>query len=113
MLLDDVFVCHQSSHFCKIAGIMQHKTDYVLNYKKNIRSESTLVLILLNYHLPCFTPQLWGQGISSPLHSRSCFFLMKHCVVLNLQALMHSWFLRGEINHLRKSVGDGGKGLHS
>ncbi|CAK9209311.1 unnamed protein product [Sphagnum troendelagicum] len=40
---------------------MQHKTDYVLNYKKNIRSESTLVLILLNYHLPCFTPQLWGQ----------------------------------------------------
>jgi hypothetical protein len=33
--------------------------------------------------------------------------------VLHLQALMYSWFLRGEINHLRKSVGHGGKGLHS
>jgi hypothetical protein len=26
---------------------------------------------------------------------------------------MYSWFLQGEINHLRKSVGHGGKGLHS
>jgi hypothetical protein len=54
--------------------MMQHNTDYVLFYGESrnnmIRSKKKdddddsimLVLVLLNYHLPRFTPILWDQA---------------------------------------------------
>jgi hypothetical protein len=57
--------------------MMQHNTDYVLFYGESrnnmIRSKKKdddddsimLVLVLLNYHLPRFTPILWDQGTFS------------------------------------------------
>jgi len=59
--------------------MMQHSTDHVLFYGDSrnnmIRSKKKdgdddddsimLVLVLLNYHLPRFTPILWDQGTFS------------------------------------------------
>jgi hypothetical protein len=61
--------------------MMQHNTDHVLFYgdsrnnmirsKKKEEEEDDdddsimLVLVLLNYHLPRFTPILWDQGTFS------------------------------------------------
>lgn len=58
--------------------MMQHNTDHVLFYGDSrnnmIRSKKKdgdddesimLVLVLLNYHLPRFTPILWDQGTFS------------------------------------------------
>lgn len=67
-----------------MALLMQHITDYTLlessKDEAGLETEldeakSMIVLVLLNYHLPRFTPSLWNQGIPFPSLSiyYSCF----------------------------------------
>lgn len=71
--------------FCRqpnkiMAGVMKHVTDYSINRSRgskqevagqsganrnNKHPESLMVLVLLNYRLPRFTPLLWNQGNQS------------------------------------------------
>lgn len=76
-------LCCQSNRI--MAGVMKHVTDYTIHANRgsnheaaghsgrqgNHHSESSAVLVLLNYRLPRFTPLLWSQGeqfISSGFH---------------------------------------------
>jgi hypothetical protein len=69
--------CRQSNRV--MAGVMKHVTDYSINKSRgsnhevagqsganeNSHPESLMVLVLLNYRLPRFTPLLWSQGNES------------------------------------------------
>ncbi|KAG0589818.1 hypothetical protein M758_1G047000 [Ceratodon purpureus] len=66
--------CHQSNRI--MAGVMKHVTDYSISKGRgsnlevagqsggngNSHTESLMVLVLLNYRLPRFTPLLWSQA---------------------------------------------------
>uniref|UniRef100_A0A7I4D3F0 thiamine diphosphokinase n=2 Tax=Physcomitrium patens TaxID=3218 RepID=A0A7I4D3F0_PHYPA len=67
-------LCCQSNRI--MAGVMKHVTDYTIHANRgsnheaaghsgrqgNHHSESSAVLVLLNYRLPRFTPLLWSQA---------------------------------------------------
>ena len=68
------FCRHQSSRV--MAGVMKHVTDYVISKPagrlegpvlagNRHQDSSLMLLVLLNYHLPRFTPQLWSRGNQS------------------------------------------------
>lgn len=66
--------CRQSNRM--MAGVMKHVTDFNILKRSESKNEEvthsgangnhqTMVLVLLNYRLPRFTPLLWNQGNQS------------------------------------------------
>lgn len=79
--------CRQSNRI--MAGVMKHVTDFNIHKRResnhegvthsgadrNHHSESLMVLVLLNYRLPRFTPLLWNQG-NQPTSSDTHFCVL-------------------------------------
>lgn len=68
--------CRHSNRM--MAGVMKHVTDFNILKRSESNNEEvtysgadgnhqTMVLVLLNYRLPRFTPLLWNQGCVSML----------------------------------------------